>query len=185
MFPQFADVDIEYFWGGLVGCTQDRYSRAGSARRRDPRSGLFRTWPGRHRHGSDRHEPARRSGSVRRPAAHRQVVDPASRGRLLPSEGSASLMLLRPPMGKKQVYSRVMCNVAEFRGLDCGSAQETEREIRRNRRRVKCQLGRHFQKVLLPECCYSTTLPGQRRQRLETFTTIAVAAAIRGRGGRA
>jgi glycine/D-amino acid oxidase-like deaminating enzyme len=31
MFPQLADVEIDYCWGGLVGCTQDRYPRAGSA----------------------------------------------------------------------------------------------------------------------------------------------------------
>ncbi|PDS76766.1 FAD-binding oxidoreductase [Rhizobium sp. L43] len=31
MFPQLADVEIDYCWGGLVGCTQDRYPRAGNA----------------------------------------------------------------------------------------------------------------------------------------------------------
>lgn len=31
MFPQLADVEIDYCWGGLVGCTQDRYPRAGIA----------------------------------------------------------------------------------------------------------------------------------------------------------
>ena len=31
IFPQLADVEIDYCWGGLVGCTQDRYPRAGSA----------------------------------------------------------------------------------------------------------------------------------------------------------
>jgi hypothetical protein len=31
MFPQLADVGIDYCWGGLVGCTQDRYPRAGTA----------------------------------------------------------------------------------------------------------------------------------------------------------
>lgn len=31
MFPQLASVEIDYCWGGLVGCTQDRYPRAGSA----------------------------------------------------------------------------------------------------------------------------------------------------------
>jgi glycine/D-amino acid oxidase-like deaminating enzyme len=31
MFPQLANVEIDYCWGGLVGCTQDRYPRAGSA----------------------------------------------------------------------------------------------------------------------------------------------------------
>jgi glycine/D-amino acid oxidase-like deaminating enzyme len=31
MFPQLADVEIDYCWGGLVGCTQDRYPRAGRA----------------------------------------------------------------------------------------------------------------------------------------------------------
>lgn len=31
MFPQLADVAIDYCWGGLVGCTQDRYPRAGIA----------------------------------------------------------------------------------------------------------------------------------------------------------
>lgn len=31
MFPQLADVAIDYCWGGLVGCTQDRYPRAGNA----------------------------------------------------------------------------------------------------------------------------------------------------------
>jgi len=30
-FPQLADVGIDYCWGGLVGCTQDRYPRAGEA----------------------------------------------------------------------------------------------------------------------------------------------------------
>ncbi len=30
-FPQLAGVAIDYCWGGLVGCTQDRYPRAGSA----------------------------------------------------------------------------------------------------------------------------------------------------------
>ncbi len=29
MFPQFADIQIDYCWGGLVGMTQDRYPRAG------------------------------------------------------------------------------------------------------------------------------------------------------------
>jgi glycine/D-amino acid oxidase-like deaminating enzyme len=31
MFPQLAGVEIDYCWGSLVGCTQDRYPRAGSA----------------------------------------------------------------------------------------------------------------------------------------------------------
>ncbi|OWV73858.1 FAD-dependent oxidoreductase [Rhizobium sp. R339] len=31
IFPQLANVEIDYCWGGLVGCTQDRYPRAGSA----------------------------------------------------------------------------------------------------------------------------------------------------------
>lgn len=31
VFPQLADVEIDYCWGGLVGCTQDRYPRAGTA----------------------------------------------------------------------------------------------------------------------------------------------------------
>lgn len=31
MFPQLAKVEIDYCWGGLVGCTQDRYPRAGRA----------------------------------------------------------------------------------------------------------------------------------------------------------
>jgi glycine/D-amino acid oxidase-like deaminating enzyme len=31
MFPQLASVEIDYCWGGLVGCTQDRYPRAGCA----------------------------------------------------------------------------------------------------------------------------------------------------------
>ncbi|MDF2972929.1 MAG: ordL [Microvirga sp.] len=31
MFPQLAGVEIDHCWGGLVGCTQDRYPRAGSA----------------------------------------------------------------------------------------------------------------------------------------------------------
>ncbi|WP_183920133.1 FAD-binding oxidoreductase [Rhizobium lentis] len=31
VFPQLANVEIDYCWGGLVGCTQDRYPRAGSA----------------------------------------------------------------------------------------------------------------------------------------------------------
>ncbi|MDK4735152.1 FAD-binding oxidoreductase [Rhizobium sp. CNPSo 3490] len=31
IFPQLADVEIDYCWGGLVGCTQDRFPRAGSA----------------------------------------------------------------------------------------------------------------------------------------------------------
>jgi glycine/D-amino acid oxidase-like deaminating enzyme len=31
MFPQLANVAIDYCWGGLVGCTPDRYPRAGSA----------------------------------------------------------------------------------------------------------------------------------------------------------
>lgn len=31
IFPQLADVEIDYCWGGLVGCTQDRYPRAGIA----------------------------------------------------------------------------------------------------------------------------------------------------------
>jgi glycine/D-amino acid oxidase-like deaminating enzyme len=31
MFPQLRDVEVDYCWGGLVGCTQDRYPRAGSA----------------------------------------------------------------------------------------------------------------------------------------------------------
>jgi glycine/D-amino acid oxidase-like deaminating enzyme len=30
MFPQLANIEIDYCWGGLVGCTQDRYPRAGS-----------------------------------------------------------------------------------------------------------------------------------------------------------
>ncbi|WP_299665600.1 FAD-binding oxidoreductase [uncultured Ruegeria sp.] len=31
MFPQMAEVDIDYCWGGLVGMTADRYPRAGTA----------------------------------------------------------------------------------------------------------------------------------------------------------
>jgi glycine/D-amino acid oxidase-like deaminating enzyme len=31
MFPQLKDIEVDYCWGGLVGCTQDRYPRAGSA----------------------------------------------------------------------------------------------------------------------------------------------------------
>ncbi|WP_404401885.1 NAD(P)/FAD-dependent oxidoreductase [Pelagibacterium halotolerans] len=31
VFPQLADVEIDYCWGGLVGCTQDRFPRAGEA----------------------------------------------------------------------------------------------------------------------------------------------------------
>jgi glycine/D-amino acid oxidase-like deaminating enzyme len=31
IFPQLANVEVDYCWGGLVGCTQDRYPRAGSA----------------------------------------------------------------------------------------------------------------------------------------------------------
>ncbi|APG87848.1 oxidoreductase OrdL (plasmid) [Sinorhizobium americanum CCGM7] len=31
IFPQLEGVEIDYCWGGLVGCTQDRYPRAGSA----------------------------------------------------------------------------------------------------------------------------------------------------------
>ncbi len=31
MFPQLAEVAIDYCWGGLVGCTQDRFPRAGTA----------------------------------------------------------------------------------------------------------------------------------------------------------
>lgn len=31
IFPQLADVGVDYCWGGLVGCTQDRYPRAGEA----------------------------------------------------------------------------------------------------------------------------------------------------------
>ena len=31
IFPQLSDVAIDYCWGGLVGCTQDRYPRAGVA----------------------------------------------------------------------------------------------------------------------------------------------------------
>jgi glycine/D-amino acid oxidase-like deaminating enzyme len=31
IFPQLANVEIDYCWGGLVGCTQDRYPRAGSS----------------------------------------------------------------------------------------------------------------------------------------------------------
>ncbi|APX23409.1 MAG: FAD-binding oxidoreductase [Rhodobacteraceae bacterium] len=29
VFPEFADIQIDYCWGGLVGMTQDRYPRAG------------------------------------------------------------------------------------------------------------------------------------------------------------
>ncbi|CAH2405248.1 hypothetical protein MES5069_460039 [Mesorhizobium escarrei] len=31
VFPRLAEVEIDYCWGGLVGCTQDRYPRAGTA----------------------------------------------------------------------------------------------------------------------------------------------------------
>lgn len=31
VFPQLADVEIDYCWGGLVGVTQDRYPCAGTA----------------------------------------------------------------------------------------------------------------------------------------------------------
>ena len=31
MFPQMAEVDLDYCWGGMVGMTKDRYPRAGEA----------------------------------------------------------------------------------------------------------------------------------------------------------
>ena len=31
IFPQLANVTVDYCWGGLVGCTQDRFPRAGEA----------------------------------------------------------------------------------------------------------------------------------------------------------
>ncbi|MCT8266318.1 FAD-binding oxidoreductase [Afifella sp. JA880] len=31
VFPDFADIDIDYCWGGLVGMTKDRFPRAGEA----------------------------------------------------------------------------------------------------------------------------------------------------------